>query len=132
MKKHKLQLFVWAFLAALVLLALPSLLQNGTKIIGKSFVETDDFENEMANFFNSIGPVVLNPINVEVAKKAILVTDEEIDEYRNRYGELPDQLNDIHNQYESRIADAKGIGNKVLETTLVEARDKKVADIQKL
>jgi len=131
MKKHKLQLFVWAFLAALVLLALPSLLQNGTKIVGKSFVETDDFEYEMASFFNSIGPVVLNPINVEVAKKAIVVTDEEINEYRNRYGELPDQIGNIHDQYENRITEARENGNKVLETTLVEERDKKVADIQK-
>ena len=131
MKKHKVQLFVWAFLTALILLALPSFTQNGTKLIGKSFVDTDDFDREMNVFYERIGPTVLNPIDEEEAKKEIPVSSDEIEEYRNRYGELPDQISDIHEQYENRIVEAKDSGNKVLEDTLVKERDTKIADIQK-
>lgn len=132
MKKESfIKFFTWSFLTAIILVGLTSLLQSGSQYIGKSYVDTSEFHSEMNSFYDSIGPVVLNPLDVEKAKKNIIVTKEEIENHRNQYGELPDQMNNIHDQYEYRIEEAKAASNKVLEETLTKERDKKTADIQK-
>ena len=78
-----------------------------------------------------LGPAVLNPLDVEEAKKKIPVTNDEIEEHRNYYGSLSDQLTNIHDQYEERINEAKSSGNNQLESALIKERDIKVADIEK-
>lgn len=130
MKQHKLKLFVWSLLATVVLLALTSFLQSGSSLIGKSYVDREDFKSEMDNFYNYIGPAILNPLNAEEVKKSIVVFTEEIEEHRNRYGTLSDQIANIYDQYEARIIEAKDVDNKALEEALTKERDTKIADIQ--
>lgn len=129
-KEHLIRLLTWSFLAAVILVGLSSILKHGQQFIGKDYVDTDEFNTEMNEFYSKIGPVVLNPLDVEKVKKNIIVTQDEIESHRNRYGELPDQIANIHEQYEHRITEAKDAGNKVLEETLIKERDKKTADIQ--
>lgn len=130
-KEYLIKLLTWSILTALIIVGFSSVFSFGPQFIGKNYVDTDEFKTEMDSFYNQIGPAVLNPLDVEEAKKNIIVTQDEIEAHRNRYGELPDQIANIHEQYEQRIVEAKGAGNKVLEETLIEERDKKTADIQK-
>ena len=129
--KNKVLLVTWAALVTIMLLALLSFARQGTELIGKDFSDFDDFTWRLDEFYNTIGPTVLNPIDAEEAKKNITVSDNEIEEHRTRYGTLADQLANIHDQYAQRIADAKDAGNEVLQSTLVEERDMKLADIRK-
>jgi len=122
---------MWAMLAALVLIAVPSFMETAPKFVGKSYVDTPQFQNEMDVFYSQIGPAVLNPLNREEAIKAIQVSRDEIEEHRNQYGSLVDQVSDIQQQYVDRIAEATEAKNKVLEETLIKERDQKIADIQK-
>ena len=131
MKNNKIQLFVWSILAALLLIAIPSALQFSPTYIGKSYFKTDDFQSEMNNFYNLLGPAVLNPLDIEEAKKKIPVTSDEIEEHRNYYGSFSDQLTNLHEQYNGRIDEAKSSGNEQLESALIKERDIKVADIEK-
>ncbi|WP_438314468.1 ATP-binding protein [Sporosarcina sp. FA9] len=131
MKNNRLLLFVWAMFAALILIALPSFMETASKFVGKSYVNTHQFQSEMDAFYSQIGPAVLNPLNREDAIKAIPVSRDEIEEHRNRYGSLVAQISDIQEQYVDRIAGAKESENKVLEDTLIKERDHKIADIQK-
>jgi len=131
MKNNRYRLFIWASLATLLLIGIPSLFQNGPQIIGKSFIDTDDFKREMSIFYDSVGAFVLNPVDADDAKKGIEVTQDEIEEHRSQYGVLSDQISNIHDQYEGRVFEAKDAGNEVLEETLIKERDAKVADIQK-
>ena len=131
MKNNKIQFFVWSILAALLLITIPSAFQFSPKYIGKDYFDTDDFHNEINNFYNLLGPAVLNPLEVEEAKKKIPVTNDEIEEHRNYYGSLSDQLTNLHDQYEGRINEAKSSGNDQLESALIKERDIKVADIEK-
>ncbi|WP_172372615.1 sensor histidine kinase [Sporosarcina jiandibaonis] len=131
MKNNKIQLFVWSLLAALLLIAIPSALKFSPTYIGKSYLDTDDFKRELSNFYDMLGPAVLNPLDIEEAKKKIPVTRDEIEHHRNYYGSLSDQLTNIHDQYEERINEAESSGNEKLASALVKERDIKIADIEK-
>ncbi|WP_213423957.1 HAMP domain-containing sensor histidine kinase [Bhargavaea massiliensis] len=127
MRKNKWTQAVWLFLAAFVLFSVMVLIEAGPRIIGKTYTESDDFRNGLDFFYNQIGPHVLNPVDPEEAKKAIGVTEEELDEHRYRYGNLEDQLASIRDQYEGRIEAAEGAGEK---ENLAAERDEKLEDIR--
>ena len=80
--KNKVLLVTWAALVTIMLLALLSFARQGTELIGKDFSDFDDFTWRLDEFYNTIGPTVLNPIDVEEAKKNITVSDNEIEEHR--------------------------------------------------
>ncbi|MCM3744413.1 HAMP domain-containing histidine kinase [Sporosarcina luteola] len=129
--KNKVLLLIWSALVTLVLLSSLSFARQGTGLIGKDFSDFDDFAWRLDEFYNTIGPTVLNPIDEEEAMKKITVSDNEIEDHRTRYGTLSDQLSNIHDQYAQRITDAKEAGNEVLMNSLIEERDMKLADIRK-
>ena len=60
---------IWAALVALFLLAFVSIVQQGQLYIGKSYVDTYEFKEEVNLFYENIGPVVLNPIDPDGVKK---------------------------------------------------------------
>ncbi|MCM3709519.1 sensor histidine kinase [Sporosarcina luteola] len=129
--KNKALLVIWSALVTIVLLASLSFARQGTGLIGKDFSDSEDMKWRLEEFYDVIGPSVLNPINIEEAKKKITVSDREIEEHRTRYGTLADQLASIHDQYAQRIADAKVVENELLQSTLIEERDMKLEDIRK-
>lgn len=129
--KSKFMLFVWAALVTIVLIGSLSFARQGIGLITEDFASSNDISWRIEEFYEYIGPAILNPIDKEEAMKKITVTDSEIEEHRTRYGTLADQLSNIHDQYASRIADAKDNGNEDLLTTLVEERNKKLEDIKK-
>ena len=131
MKSNKWLPIIWTSLAAFVLLAFVTLLQEGPKYLGKDYFSTDEFNQSMDSFYQNIGPSLLNEFDVEEAKKRITVSESEIEEHRMYYGTLSDQLQSIQEQYEERIMEAKNSGNEQMKDALTKERDGKIADIQK-
>lgn len=129
--KNKFLLFVWAALVVIVLLAAFSLNREGPNIIGKEFSESNDLSWQLSEFYSTIGPAVLNPIDTEEAKKQLTVSESEIEEYRYWYGSLPAQITNIHDQYDQSIEEARVAGNDTLQKALTKERDVKLADINK-
>lgn len=118
-------------LVALVLMSIPSAIQKAPELIGKIYTDSDEFQEEINQFYNRIGPAVLNPIDLEKVEKEMIVTTAEIDEHRTRYGTLSDQIYNIHEQYDDQIEEAKEAGNSALKARLTEERDTKITDIEK-
>jgi len=131
LEKNKWLPIIWTSLAAFVLLAFITLLQEGPKYFGKDYFSTNEFEQSMDSFYQNIGPSLLNELEIEEAKKRITVTESEIEEYRMYYGTLSDQVQSIQEQYDDRIMEAKDSGNEQIKETLTKERDSKIADIQK-
>lgn len=123
---------IWASLVVIVLMALQSFVENGNyRYVGKSYVESDDFQQEMENFYTNFSTAILNPVDLEAAKKNIIVTSSEIEDHRTYYGTLSEQVDNIEEQYAERIADAEAAKKENLKKTLVEERDAKITDIRK-
>lgn len=128
MENKNYKMIIWAMLVALVLIAVPTAIQLGPETVGKKFVDSQEFQDEVDSFYESLSTAVLNPIDIDTLKEKISVTTSEIEEHRRRYGELSDQILNIQVQYEDRIFDAEG--NDQLKRSLEQERDQKIADIE--
>ena len=107
MKDSKFLVLIWSMLVALVLISIPSVIESGPKMVGESYVDSDEFNEEMDRFYAKIGPVILNPLEIENVPEMIEVTADEIEEHRMRYGTLPEQIGNIHAQYDGEIENAE-------------------------
>lgn len=101
----------------------------GYQYIGKSYFQSDDFQHEFDNFQSELGPLVLNLPVAKDLKSKIVVTQNEIEEHRNRYGTIGSQIENIKAQYEERIQEAANVNATDLKTKLEKERDEKIKDI---
>ncbi len=102
---------------------------TGYQYIGKSYFQSDDFQNELNNFQSELGPLVLNVPTAKDLKSKIVVTQDEIEEHRNYYGTLGEQIDNIKAQYEGRIQEAANVNATELKTKLEKERDATIKDI---
>lgn len=117
-------------LVALVLMAIPTAFRIAPDMIGKRFVDSYNFQNQMDSFYQNLSMTVLNPIQYDEAKERLVVSPEEIEEHRMRYGSLSEQIQNIEEQYEYQIQEAEEAGTKRVKESLVKERDQKIDDIE--
>ncbi|MFJ5624540.1 histidine kinase dimerization/phospho-acceptor domain-containing protein [Peribacillus loiseleuriae] len=122
---------IWLVLFAFGLKGVFFIGDHSNKYVNKNYYETDFFENHFSQFVDTINLLELNGVTAEDAKKKLVVTSEEIEEYRYRYGGLSEQIQNIKDQYESRISDTNMAGNKESVEAYTKERDRKIADITK-
>ena len=123
------KLFLTLFLIFIVAIAGVNLLVNGPATIGKDFTDSDVIHQEQQGFMEELQYYVLNPIDFEEAKKQITVTQEEISYYREYYGSLASQLENVRIQYEDLLADpALTTEDRALYE---KERDEKIQEIRK-
>ncbi|KMY52072.1 sensor histidine kinase [Peribacillus loiseleuriae] len=122
---------IWLVLFAFGLKGVFFIGDYSNRYLNKDYYETDFFENHFSQFVDTINLLELNGVTVEDVKKKLVVTSEEIEEHRYRYGGLSEQLQNIKDQYESRISDANLAGNKESVEAYTKERDRKIADITK-
>lgn len=101
----------------------------GYRYIGKSYFQSENLQPQLDNFQSELGPLVLNVPTAEDLKSKIVVTQSEIEEHRNRYGSLGEQIGNIKAQYEARIQEAANVNAADLKTKLEKERDAKIKDI---
>lgn len=97
----------------------------------KDYFHTEQFQYEIEEFSNYVSMFELYDMSLEEAKKAIIVTDEEINEHRYRYGSLAEQIDNINLQYQNLIQEALDTESQKLADTYIAERDTKKADITK-
>ena len=124
------KLAIWSALVTLVLIALPSVIHYAPQLVGKSFTDQQGFKYTMEQVYDELSVSVLNPIDLKKAEKELSVSKDEIDEYRERYGTLSEQLDSIQQQYIDQIKEAKSDKNETLLLALVKERNAKLDDIQ--
>lgn len=108
-----------------------SVLINGREYINPDYFHTEQFQSDIDNYAAYLELFELNNVTIEKAKESIEVTEEEINEHRYRYGDLPEQIDNIRIQYEPRIQEAKDIENNDLAKALTDQMNKKIEDITK-
>lgn len=133
-------------LVVLAVGALITLTNLGREYIGKNYFDSSDFQQELDEFESALVPLALAVPDIEAVKKNIVVTSSEIEEHRNRYGNLENQIFSIERNYEDRInsatleetetsAEGDAVQEKDVENTvrasLIAERDAKIADIKK-
>ena len=105
--------------------------QLGYRYIGKSYFESENFNHNLDEFVENLGPYVLNVPKADELKKKLTVSQQEIEEHRNRYGSLSEQIANIRTQYEGQIQEAIASNAEELKVKLEAERDVKISDITK-
>lgn len=105
MKKPIIKDVLVSLLAVMIILAFFTLIRDGGNYIGKTYFDSDGFNEEVSNFESSVVSLILAVPEIEEVKKNITVTEEDIEEYRYRFGSLQEQLDSIIYQYEARTDD---------------------------
>jgi signal transduction histidine kinase len=96
-----------------------------------SYFDTPDFQSELHRYVQYVHEKETKPLTKEEIIKEIIVTNDEIAEHRYRYGDLEEQLDNIHFQYEDRIQLAEDGKSMEDKEALIKERDDKLADITK-
>ncbi|QDY44953.1 hypothetical protein FK545_03880 [Planococcus glaciei] len=91
--------WLWLLTASLVLIGIFSVMELGQKYLGKSYTDTLDFENDFTSFTDRLIALELDPLSPE---ETVPVAAEEIEEYRNRYGSLAEQILSIQKSVRNR------------------------------
>lgn len=108
-----------------------TLMVHGNNYVYKDYYNSPEFQGAFDEFASYLGLFDLYSVPIEEAKKALTVTDEEIEEHKYRYGSLTEQINNINAQYEERIQGAKEADDKDTLQNFTAERDAKIADITK-
>lgn len=126
--KSKLHVVLALLFVTLGITGVMSGLSRGNEYIGQNFFETEQFKAQNSEYLEQLNLFELG-ITSENTKEKITVTEEEIEEYRFRYGDLPEQIDSIKTQYEGQITEAEAAKNKELIEMYKAERDKKIKDI---
>lgn len=119
--------WLWLTTLSIVLISIFSVMELGPKYFGKSYLDTPEFKEEYRDFISRLVVLKLDPPKAETE---FTVTEEEIEEYRTRYGTLAQQIQSIQDQFNPDIAEARENDNDSLVEILTAERDDKIADIR--
>lgn len=127
--KNRWLFIIWILLFTFGISGIFTVLFSGQEYIKKDYFHTPQFEGQMNQFVENLERYELAPINKEELIKQITVTEEEINDHRYRYGDLPTQISNIKSQYEQKIQEALSANNQELIAAYTADRDRKIADI---
>ncbi|PAQ16420.1 sensor histidine kinase [Bacillaceae bacterium SAOS 7] len=127
--RNNLKFIGWLLLFTYGLSAIIALMNHGSTYLKKDYFDTPQFESQLEEFINDLNIYELNSTTAAEAKKKITVTKEEIEEHRNYYGSLAEQVTTIKERYAGKIQEALLAENKEVAKMYEEERDKKIKDI---
>ncbi|OZI13212.1 sensor histidine kinase [Bacillaceae bacterium SAS-127] len=127
--KSNLKFIGWLLLFTYGLSAVIALMNHGSTYLKKDYFDTPQFEGQLEEFINDLNIYELNSTTAEEAKKKITVTKEEIEDHRNYYGSLAEQVTTIKERYAGKIQEALLAENQEVAKVYEEERDKKIKDI---
>jgi len=124
--RNKLIILAWLLLFTFGLSSVMIGLFHGSEYINKNYFQTAQFTSQLDQFIGQLSRFELDHVSLEEAKKSITASQEEIEEHRYRYGDLPEQITNINEQYELKIHEAE---QKEVRDALISERDGKIEDI---
>ena len=127
--KSRMAIVAWTLLLTFGISGILTGLTEGNRYVKRDYFQTYEFQSQLSEFINYLSVFELSGMTLEEAKKAITVSKDEIKEHRYRYGDLSQQVSNIHDQYEGKIKDAQMAGKPEVVDALVAERDQKIADI---
>ena len=126
MKNNK--LYLQLFLIFVVVTAVSLIFTNGGRYLGKTFYESQNYNNEAENLVFEFSQYVFNTPTEKDFEGALTVSEEEMEDYRTYYGSLAEQIQNIKEQYAGEIDSTQD--QEVIEA-IKQERDAKIADIKK-
>ena len=120
---------IWLLLFSFGISGLLFVALHGSQYIGKDYFDSDTFHSQLNEFTSLVAFFEAGAFTKEEVKEKITVSNEDIEEYRYRYGDLNEQLATIKAQFDDKITASKAEKNKAAAEIYIAERDKKLKDI---
>ncbi len=130
--KSRLGFGVWVFLFTFGLSGLFIVSSLGSNYVHRDYFHTPQFRDELNLFAQYLNLFELNQIPIEKAKQSITVSQDEIQEYRNGFGNITEQMTSLKDEYKFLIDGAKLANNQDEAEIYVAERDKKIEEITQI
>ncbi|MFT4415457.1 sensor histidine kinase [Fredinandcohnia humi] len=127
--RNRIWLIAWLVLFSFGLSGIITANLGYNNYIKQSYFESPQFQRTMEEFNDYIYSFDISYQSIEEMKKDITISNEEIEEYRSRYGNLTDQITDIEQQYNHKIEEAKTNNNQKTADLYTKERDKKIDEM---
>jgi signal transduction histidine kinase len=95
------------------------------------YFKTSQFQHTIRDFTTYIHSFEISQSKVEM-KKAIRVSNDEIEEYRAQYGGLSDQILNIEQEFQPRIENAEANKDQKVADVYTKERDRKIEEMTKI
>ncbi len=127
--KSRLSIGVCAFLFTFGLSGLIIVSAFGSTYVHRDYFHTTQFRDELNLFAQYLNLFELNHIPIESAKQSITVSQDEIEEYRNRFGNITEKLTFLKDEYKFLIDGAELANNQDAVEIYIAERDRKIEEI---
>ncbi len=127
--KSRLSIGVCAFLFTFGLSGLIIVSAFGSTYVHRDYFHTTQFRDELNLFAQYLNLFELNHIPIESAKQSITVSQDEIEEYRNRFGNITVKLTFLKDEYKFLIDGAELANNQDAVEIYIAERDRKIEEI---
>ncbi len=127
--KSRLSIGVCAFLFTFGLSGLIIVSAFGSTYVQRDYFHTTQFRDELNLFAQYLNLFELNHIPIESAKQSITVSQDEIEEYRNRFGNITEKLTFLKDEYKFLIDGAELANNQDAVEIYIAERDRKIEEI---
>lgn len=126
MKNNK--FYLQLFLIFVVVTATILIFTNGSRYLGKTFYESQNFNSEAEQFVYGLSQNLFDAPTEKDFEGALTASEEEIHNHRTHYGSLAEQIQNIKDQYEADLAETQ---DSEVREAIEQERDAKIADIKK-
>lgn len=127
--RNRLRLLAWLILFNFGISGLLTSLFNENDYLKENYFQTRQFERTIQDYTKYLQTFGVTLESIEDVKTKITVTEQDIEEYRNKYGSLADQVVSIGQQYDHRIEEANANNNKSAAELYEKERDTKIEKI---
>jgi signal transduction histidine kinase len=124
-------MIAWLVLFSFGISGVISALLDENEYYQRDYFKTSQFQAELENLTKFIKAFEVDYQSKEEMKKAIKVSEEEIEDKRYENGSLTDKIREIEYQYQSRIEEAKANDNQDIANIYIKERDQKIDEVTK-
>jgi signal transduction histidine kinase len=126
--KNRIGIIAWLVLFAYGLSGVLTALVNDNNYVENDYFKTSQFQDRIDKLTGYFQAFEISQSKEEM-KKAIIVSDNEIEEHRLEYGDLGDWVSSIGQDFQSRIENAQANKDQKLAEVYIKERDRKIEEI---
>jgi signal transduction histidine kinase len=129
--KSRLRIIAWLVLFAYGVSGVITALLSDNDYLKNNYFKTNQFQHTIEDFTTYIQAFESSLSRYEM-KKAIRVTNGDIEEYRAQYGDLSDQILSIEQEFQPRIENAEANKDQKVADVYTKERDRKIEEMTKI
>jgi signal transduction histidine kinase len=129
--KNKLRIIAWLVLFAYGVSGVITALVSDNDYLKNDYFKTTQFQHTIEDFTTYIHSFEISQSKEEM-KKAIRVSNDDIEEYRAQYGDLAEQILSIEQEFQPRIENAEANKDQKVADVYIKERDRKIEEMTKI